>query len=229
MVPATTEADRDEVERRLGFRDEAAVVGERHRSWAIAGVDGLPPLGDVGVEVVGDLGPYQRRKLWLLNGPHSALAYAGLLAGCRTIAEAAVHDRVAPFVARLVDDVLAVAEVPDAAPFAAEARRRFRNPALGHTCRQVGADGSQKLPQRLLPVVVERRRQGIGTERFAVVVALWVAAATGRPIGGSPLPAVEDPSPTLDALDPDPAFAREVEAALDDVVDRGIDVLGDLR
>jgi fructuronate reductase len=208
MVPATTPADRDEVEHHLGCRDEAAVVAEPHCSWVVEAVDGLPPLADVGVDVVGDVGPYQRRKLWLLNGPHSALAYAGLLAGCETIAEAAEHPVVAPFVRRLVDDVLEVADVPDAKDFAADALRRFRNPALGHGCRQVGADGSQKLPQRILPVVAARRRRGLPTTRLAVVVAAceWSALDDAVAIA-------------------DPGFRAEVEATLEDLRQRNVDVL----
>jgi fructuronate reductase len=208
MVPATTPADLDEVERRLGLRDEAAVVAEHHCSWVLEEVDGLPPLGDVGVEVVSDVGPYQRRKLWLLNAPHSALAYGGLLAGCETIAEAAAHPVVAPFVRRLVDDVLEVAEVPDPRPFAADALRRFRNPALGHTCRQVGTDGSQKLPQRILPVVAARRERRLPTARLAIVVAAFELAALDDPVAIA-----------------DPAFLAEVAGKLEDLRQRGVDVL----
>ena len=196
MVPATTAADLDEVEQRLGLRDEAAVVAEHHCSWAITVVDGLPPLGDVGVQVVADVGPFQRRKLWLLNGPHSALAYAGLLSGCDTIAAASRHPLVRSFVDRLIEDVLPVADLPsdlDGRAYAADALHRFGNDALGHTCRQVGADGSQKLLQRVLPVVTARRQKGLPTERFAVVVAVWLAAATALPLGGVTLPTVEDP------------------------------------
>jgi fructuronate reductase len=173
IVPATTLADREEVERRLGVRDEGAVVAERHRSWVLEAVDGLPPLADVGVEVVADVGLYQRRKLWLLNGPHSALAYGGLAAGCTTIAEAAADPVVSAFVARLVDDILEVADVPDARAFADDALRRFRNPTLGHTCEQVGTDGREKLTQRLLPVVAARQARGLPVDRLAAVVALW--------------------------------------------------------
>jgi fructuronate reductase len=208
MVPATTPADLDEVQRRLGLRDEGAVVAEHHCSWVLEEVDGLPPLGDVGVEVVSDVGPYQRRKLWLLNAPHSALAYGGLLAGCETIAEAAAHPVVAPFVRRLVDDVLEVAEVPYARSFAADALRRFRNPALGHTCRQVGTDGSQKLPQRILPVVAARRERGLPTARLAIVVAAFELAALDDPVAIA-----------------DPAFLAEVAGTLEDLRQRGVDVL----
>ena len=176
MVPATTPADLVAIAERLGVTDAAAVLAERHRSWVISGVDGLPPLEQVGVEVVADVESFQRRKLWLLNGPHSALAYCGLLAGCTTIAEAAQHPVVEPFVRAILDDVLEVADVPDGANFAADALRRFRNASLGHTCLQVGVDGSRKLPQRLLPVVERRRAEGRSTWRFAVVVAAWLAA-----------------------------------------------------
>ncbi len=245
MVPATTPADLDDIARRLGFRDEAAVVAEHHRSWFLTEADGLPPLADVGVKVVGDIAPYQWRKLWLLNGPHSALAYTGLLAGCETIAEAAVHPVVEPFIRRLVEDILEVAgRSPGAEPaaFAEESLRRFANPDLGHTCRQVGADGSRKLAQRVLPVVNTRLDVGLTTDRFAIVVALWLAAVTRLSLPGVVLPALDDPD--ADALraaaderdrqalvhasfgpHAPPAFAAEVVGTLEALERRGLDVL----
>jgi len=239
MVPATTPADLDAIAERLGFRDEAAVVAEHHRSWYLTATDGLPPLAEVGVEVVGDIGPYQQRKLWLLNGPHSALAYSGLLAGCETIAEATAHPVVAPFVRRLVDDVLDVAEVPAARGFADDALRRFANPDLGHTCRQVGADGSRKLAQRLLPVVSTRASRGLPTDRFAVVVALWLAAVTRMPLAGVVLPELDDPDAerlrtdfgrdrqalVRATFDASPGFSAEVVGTLEALEHRGLDVL----
>ncbi|MHB1138963.1 MAG: mannitol dehydrogenase family protein [Microthrixaceae bacterium] len=229
MVPATTAADLDEVERRIGRRDEGAVVAEHHRSWILerAGTDGrVPPLDTVGVELVDDIGPYQRRKLWLLNLPHSALAYAGLLAGCDTIAAATEHPVVAAFADAVLADAVQVADVPDAAAFAAGSVRRFRNGALGHTCRQVGADGSQKLPQRLLPVAEARRGRGWGTERLAAVVALWSAAVDGVPLGGRVLPPVQDRSRVLDGATPE--LLAEVATARRALERGGLDVLGEL-
>ncbi len=196
MVPAPTERDLEEVADRLGLIDRGAVGAERHRSWIIGSVDGLAPLADVGVELVQDVAPFERRKLWLLNGPHSATAYGGLLAGHETIAGAVTDPVIARFVRRLVDDTLEVAELPaglQAAAFAGEALRRFANPALGHTCAQVGADGSSKLPQRLLPVVAARKARALDTEAFAVVCAIWIAATAGIAVRGVDLPQLEDP------------------------------------
>ena len=97
---------------------------------------------------------------------------------------------------RLADETLEAAQFPatlEAAAFADEALRRFANPALGHRCAQVGADGSSKLPQRLLPVVAARRERMLPTTRFAVVAAIWIAATAGVAVRGMRLPQLEDP------------------------------------
>jgi len=200
MVPTTTEPDLADVSIRLGLVDRGAVVTEHHRSWIMTSTPGLPPLDEVGVQLVDDIAPYEQRKLWLLNGPHSALAYCGLLAGCATIAAAAEDAVVAAFVRRLVDDVLEVARLPASVQpeaFALDALRRFRNPNLGHTCAKVAADGSRKLPERFASVVASRLAMHLDVTRFATVVALWIAALAGLRITGASLPPVEDPAAGL--------------------------------
>jgi fructuronate reductase len=196
MVPAPTEDDLGDIADRLGLVDRAAVGAEHHRSWIMQSVEGLAPLADVGVELVEDVAPFERRKLWLLNGPHSATAYGGLLAGHDTIAAAVTDPVLDRFVRGLVDDTLEVAEFPaglQAANFADGVLRRFANPALGHTCAQVGADGSSKLPQRLLPVVAAREDRALDTAGFAVVAAIWIAATAGITVRGVDLHQLEDP------------------------------------
>jgi fructuronate reductase len=196
MVPAPTEDDLEDIADRLGLVDRAAVSAERHRSWVVRSADALAPLADVGVELVDDVAPFERRKLWLLNGPHSAVAYGGLLAGHDTIARAVADPSIARFVRRLVTDTLEVAAFPQPlqpAAFADEALARFANPTLGHTCAQVGTDGSSKLAQRLLPVVAARRERALDTSGFAVVAAIWIAATAGVDVRGVRLPRLEDP------------------------------------
>jgi fructuronate reductase len=197
MVPATTPADLAEIRAQLGLVDLAATVTEHHRSWVIADEGDLPPLADVGVEVVRDIAPFQQRKLWLLNGPHSAVAYCGLLVGRPTIALALGDGAVAAFVRRLVDEILEVTDLSaalGASGFATDALRRFENPGLGHTCTQVATDGSRKLPQRLLPVVAARRQRELATTNFALVVAIWIAAVSGLAGPGLTLTPVDDPA-----------------------------------
>jgi fructuronate reductase len=246
MVPAPTEHDRTLVARRLGLVDLGAVATERHRSWVMTADRHLAPWAEVGVELVDDVLPYEQRKLWLLNGTHSALAYGGLLAGCPTIAAAAAHDTVSRFARHLADDVLAVSLIPSAlrpGAFAAEAFRRFRNPSLGHSCSQVAADGSRKLPQRFGPVVAARAGAGLDNTRFATVAAIWVAAVAGLVVGTSRLPAIDDPEAerlrTTDSRDLDHVarlalregfeepFLASVTGALGRLVREGLGLLGD--
>jgi fructuronate reductase len=243
MVPATTEQDLYDVSTRLGLVDLGAVMTEQHRSWVMTSDEGLNPLGEVGVQLVDDIGPFEQRKLWLLNGPHSALAYCGLLVGCATIAAAATHTTVSTFVRKLIDDVLQVAQLPaevEPTTFALVALRRFENPSLSHTCAQVAADGSRKLPQRFGPIITIRGDAGLDNQRFATVVALWIAAAGGIDIPGIALPLIDDPEATriraAGARDPrqvahvavegrfDPRFAADVERALSRLLEVGASI-----
>jgi fructuronate reductase len=218
MVPAPTDDDVADVEARLGLLDLATVSAERYRSWIISSAAALPPFADVGVQVVADVTQFERRKLWLLNGPHSAFAYCGLLAGCDTIAAAVVDATVFAYVREMIDDTLEVAQFPaslGATRFAHDALHRFANPALGHTCLQVGADGSRKLPQRFLPIVEARRAARLDTSRFATVVALWIASVGGLEVQGVRLPAAADPeAPRLRAAVLDGGLSRVVDMAL---------------
>ena len=53
-------------------------------------------------------------------------------------------------------------------------------------------DGSQKIPQRLLPVIRQRLAKGLPIACSATVLAAWMRYATGRDLAGKPL-AVDDP------------------------------------
>jgi fructuronate reductase len=217
MVPATTDEDIAGIAEQLGLLDLGAVTTEHHRSWIAEADDTLEMFGVVGAELVDDITPFEQRKLWLLNGPHSALAYGGLLLGWETIAGATTDATVGRFTRALIEDVLMVAELPAALQprcFAEEALRRFANPNLRHLCVQVGADGSRKLPLRFGSVVSTRQRAGLDCARFAAVVAIWVAAVCGIEVRGQPLPQLEDPESSRLASLPHPDLARLTRRAL---------------
>jgi fructuronate reductase len=159
-------------------------------------VEGVPPLDTVGVQFVEDVTPYEERKLRLLNGPHSVLAYTGLALDCHTIAEAIAQPLASNLVSQIIDDILEV--MPTALsgpgrPYAADVFHRFTNPALRHTCGKVAMDGSQKLPERFEAVVDARQDSGLPTGRFSAVIALWLAAASGLALASRTLPAIDDP------------------------------------
>lgn len=247
IVPATTSEDLEMISNQLGLLDLAAVVCEHHRSWVIAGYEGDVPLHDVGVENVVDSAPYERRKLWLLNGPHSALAYSGLLAGCDSIAEAVSRNDVRGFVEGYISDVLEVVDLPtklEPKEFAASAMSRFANPALGHRCLQVATDGSTKLPQRVVPVAAARAAAGLSNRRLAMIIAIWLAALCRCGVPGAVLSRPDDRiDEQLDDSDPrqridvalrslnleNNSFAAEILSSLEELLEVGPSAIGVLR
>ena len=90
ITPRTTDADLAAVEAACGYRDNSPVVAEPFSNWVLSGdfPAGRPRWEDAGAVFVADIEPYENRKLWLLNGAHSLLAYAGQLRGHTTVAQA---------------------------------------------------------------------------------------------------------------------------------------------
>lgn len=200
ITPATTGADRAGVAEALGVRDEGAVVTEPFSQWVIeddfAAERPAWELG--GATLTADVRPYEHIKLRMLNGSHSTLAYLGILAGHQFAADAAAPDRpLAALLRRLmmteVAPTLAVPAGFDLAAYAEDVLRRFANPALRHRLAQICMDGSQKLPQRLLGTIRDRRRAGTEPVIATLGVAAWMRFVSARRSDGGRGLVVEDP------------------------------------
>jgi fructuronate reductase len=180
IVPAISATEQGEVANRLGLRDDAAVVAEPFGQWIIEDqfAAGRPAWPAPDVRVVADAEPYERLKLRVVNAAHSMLAYLGLLSGYVDVSSAVEDPVLAEAISRLLDeDVLpTLADVPSGAvaAYRDSVLERFANPAIRYPLRQVGADGSQKLPQRLVPMAVERSRRGERSPWVALGVASWM-------------------------------------------------------
>lgn len=157
IVPKTGAGDIERAAQLTGWTDPATVVAEPFAEWVIAGdfPAGRPGWGAVGAELVDDVSPYEDRKLWLLNGGHSLLAYTGPARGHTTIAEAAgdrncradldaLWDCIGPFLRFPPEQISAYRE---------QLLDRFTNPGIRHELAQVGGSGSQKLAVRIVPLV----------------------------------------------------------------------------
>lgn len=181
IVPATTDAHRARATDLLGLHDEGLVVGEPFTQWVVEDrfAGPRPAWERAGATLTHDVAPYERAKLRVLNGTHSALAYLGALRGHATIAQAVADPDLAELARRYVDDdVLPTLVAPDGTDLAAyrdDVLTRFANPATGHTTVQVAMDGSQKLPLRLLSTAADRLAAGAVPHVAAVVLAGWVA------------------------------------------------------
>jgi fructuronate reductase len=182
IVPGTTAAVRAAVAERLGVLDEAAVTAEPFSQWVLEDdfAGERPAWERAGVEIVGDVAPYETLKLRVLNGTHSAIAYFGVLAGVETIAEALALHGLAEFVLEMIDlevgPTLVLPRGVSLARYRDQVLERFANAELHYRCSQVASDGSQKLGQRLLAVIRWNLANGTSPRRATLVVAAWISS-----------------------------------------------------
>ncbi|MDX6238568.1 MAG: fructuronate reductase [Kribbellaceae bacterium] len=207
IVPATTDADRDEAQQLLGgVRDEAVVVAEPFIQWVIEDdfAGARPGWEKAGAVFTGDVAPWEQAKLRMLNATHSMLAYLGGLRGYETIAEAVRDEQLAALATELMTaDVVPTLTPPeglDLTAYGARVLERFANPALKHRTAQVAMDGSVKLPVRLLGTVRDRLAVGAEPRLASLAVAAWmVYVAIGLDANGRELPLDDPLAPTLRA------------------------------
>lgn len=188
IVPATTDEDRAWVSAELGVEDAWPVVTEPFSQWVVEDnfPAGRPDWERFGVTMVSDVTPFEEMKLRLLNGAHSAIAYLGLLKGHATVDRAFGDSAIRAFVERLWGEAIPTLPADaglDPQDYVRRLSRRFDNPALKHQTRQIGTDGSQKLPQRIVAPALARLKSGGAADHLALVLAAWIAACAAR--GGS--------------------------------------------
>ena len=184
ITPRTTDEDRVEVSRQLGVDDPETVPTEPFTEWVLAGdfPNGRPAWDGAGARFVRDVRPFEQRKLWLLNGAHSLMAYAGSIRGHETVTEA-IGD---PVVNGWVEDwwraACAHLELPDAelAGYRASLRDRFGNAAIKHLLAQIASDGSQKMPIRAVPVIRAGLQSGQVDPGATRLIAAWIAHLRGH-------------------------------------------------
>lgn len=199
IVPATTAQDREDAARVLGMRDRGLVVTEPFSQWVIEDdfAGPRPAWERAGAQMTDDVAPYEQAKLRMLNGSHSMLAYLGVLADRELVSDAVRSDDLRAAVAGLMaTDVAPTLVLPagfDLDAYQRELMARYANPALRHRTQQITMDGSQKLPQRLLGTVRDRRRAGAEPTFGALAIAAWMRFVSARRSdSGRPL-SVDDP------------------------------------
>ena len=193
ITPATDEPLRRRVSEALGLQDAWPIQREAFTQWVIEddlGED-APDLAAVGATLTSDVHLFEQAKLRLLNGPHSALAYIGLLAGLETVAQAMAEPFLAAYAARLMREDIAPTLRSGAGldldAYSASVLARFANPALRHELAQIAWDGSKKLPVRLFGTIEEALARGREVNRLALPIAAWMLfvrrqIASGRPL-----------------------------------------------
>ena len=183
ITPRTTADDVDVVTKRTGWIDAAPVVTEPFASWVLSGhfPGGRPRWEDAGALFVEEIEPFERRKLWLLNGAHSILAYVGLCVGHVTVAQAvadphcrgAIESFWSSAAHHLPDDL-------DLEGYCRQLIERFENSRIGYQLEQIASDSVMKLRTRIAPVIVAEGHAGRDCPAGAEAVAAWASWILAR-------------------------------------------------
>ena len=188
ITPRTTPEDTVTVCEGTGLRDEAPVVTEPFREWVLSGpfLAGCPRWEDAGAIFTEDIIPFEHRKLWLLNGGHSLLAYAGAIRGHDTVADAVADDTLRGWLELWWTEASRYLSQPEneLAAYRTALLDRFANPRIRYPLAQVATDGSQKLPVRILPTLRRERAAGRTPRGATLILGAWVVhlRGTGGPV-----------------------------------------------
>jgi len=163
-----------------GFEPGAALMAETFCQWVIEDdfCNGRPAWERVGVELVESVAPFEEAKIRILNASHSAIAWAGTLAGYHFIDEAmgdpAIRGMAHDFITNDVIPCLTPSPM-DLPAYRDTVLARFSNAALGDTCQRVVADGFAKIPGFIAPTIRERLARGESIASSARLPALFLA------------------------------------------------------
>jgi tagaturonate reductase len=201
IVPgAPVGEQRERLVAELGYQDAMLTACEVYRLFAIQ-ADGAVAarLGfaaaDPGIILTDDVNPYRERKVRLLNGTHTMMAPAALLAGCETVREALEHPTLGRFVDRvLYDEIVPTLDVEGADRFARDVHDRFANPFIRHALIDITLQETMKLRVRIVPSIVRyAEERGVAPDSLAFGFAAYLLFMRGdlqaeRAAAGLPVP-----------------------------------------
>lgn len=177
----------DLVELSTGFQDLAPVLTESFSEWFIEGSPNktLPAWEQVGAKYVEDISPYENRKLWLLNGAHSLMAYMGKLHNLENVRDAMNDSKVSNSVEELWSEVSSILPAEGLEDYISQLRLRFDNPHIDHSLAKISQNGPSKLTTRCLPVMKKRAKKlGAHSPALAMTVASWIIYLAGNSASG---------------------------------------------
>ncbi|MCW2684143.1 MAG: Fructuronate reductase [Blastococcus sp.] len=193
ITPKTSVEERDTIADTFGVDDRWPVITETFSQWIVEDdfCNGRPPLDEVGVRFVRDVGRYELMKTRLLNAGHCALGYLGQVAGHETTDQAVGDPVFSDFLHGLfTGEVIPLLPPPDGidlAEYEQTLLQRFANPAIGDRLQRLGRRGSSKVPEYLLPSLSHALRQRRPHALLTLAVAGWMRYLQGTDESGRPI------------------------------------------
>jgi len=159
IVPGFPKDSIAEIEEKVGYKDEMAVMVEPYHFWAIEGPDEVKnefPLDQIGLNVkfVDNLVPYRTQKVRILNGGHTAMVPLACLNQLRTVKEAVDDSEIGKFLKEAIfEEIIPTLSMPkaDVDQFAIDVLERFANPFIVHELKSIALNSISKFKVRVLP------------------------------------------------------------------------------
>ena len=179
ITPATTQADREQLQQEFGVNDAWPVVTEPFLQWVIEDkfCNARPPWEEAGAEIVTDVLPYELMKIRLLNASHMAMAYLGALEGYTYAHEVMMDATFCGFIKAFMEQVTPVVPlVPGTSipQYKQTLIERFANPTINDRIARLCSEGSAKMPKWVIPSVVELAEKRSSTKLLSLVIAAWI-------------------------------------------------------
>lgn len=190
VTPTTSAQDIDWLAEQYGIEDQAPVFCEHFSQWVIEDdfADGRPDWDRVGAQFVGNVEPYERMKLRLLNASHLTTAGPARLMGYVHIHDAISDELISRYVRALMDRETGptLSPIPgiDLETYKDTVLSRFTNPAIRDSVDRVNRDASLNY---LLDPLADRLASGQPIELLAFAVAAWIRRVRGCDEEGLPI------------------------------------------
>lgn len=180
ITPATDDDFCQSVEQSTGFKDNWPIQRESFSQWVIEDIPNaiLPPWESVGATVTKDVSGYELTKLRVLNCLHSTLAFLGDFVGLDTVEQAITNVEIKAFLeAMLLEEIIPT--LPDVdglnkTAYGQKIIQRFENPAIRHLLSQIAWDSSQKIPYRIIAIIIDNIANDKASPKLCLSLAAWM-------------------------------------------------------
>lgn len=179
ITPVTALSDIEKLREVYNIDDEWPVICEPFYQWVIEDKfsNGRPEWDKAGAQFVVDVHPYEKMKIGLVNGGHTALAFSGYIHGYRYVCDVASDTVYAKFLKDFIDNevIPTLDDVPgiDLSAYKETLVERFENPHIKDQLTRVFSESSAKIPKFLLPTIKEQLILNGPIKCAAVMLAAW--------------------------------------------------------
>ena len=161
IVPGFPRKEIAEIQEKISYRDNLVVQAENFHLWVIEAPREVAkefPADKAGLHVlfVPSEEPYHKRKVTLLNGPHTVLSPVAFLSGVNIVRDACNHPVISKYIHKVqFDELMQTLDLPmdELEKFAGDVLERFDNPYVDHQVTSIMLNSFPKFQARDLPGV----------------------------------------------------------------------------